>query len=173
MISEILKYSLKFILLVLVQVLILNNIQYSGFINPYAYILFLLILPVRIPKSLLLIIAFFTGLTVDMFGNSIGLHASACLLLAYARPMVLRILAPRDGYETDTVPSIIGQGFKWFMIYTALLTVIHHLLLFYLESFRLSEFFTTFVRALSSSLATITVIILFQYLFFNQFEVKK
>jgi len=133
----------------------------------------LLILPVHTPKLLSLVIAFIIGLVVDMFGNSMGMHASACLVLAYLRPFILRIIAPRDGYETDAVPSIKDFGFKWFLIFTLMLTFVHHTVLFYLEVFRITEFFTTMLRVLTSTVASAITIIILQFLFSKQSESRK
>jgi hypothetical protein len=168
MITELLTFLFRFFILMAVQIVVLNNIQFSGFINPFVYIMFIMMLPVRIPKALLLIIAFVTGLTVDIFSNTMGMHAAACVFMAYTRPAVLRILSPRDGYETDSYPSAREQGFTWFLIYASILTFIHHLILFYIEVFRFSEFFSTFLRVLLSSVATIIFIMITQYLFGKQ-----
>lgn len=165
MITELLIFLFRFLILMAVQVIVLNNIQFSGFINPFVYIMFIMMLPVRIPKSLLLVIAFVTGLTVDVFSNTMGMHAAACVFMAYLRPSLLRIMAPRDGYETESSPSVRELGFTWFLIYAAAATFIHHFILFYIEVFRFSEFFTTFLRVLLSSIATLLTIMISQYLF--------
>ncbi len=99
MINRILRFSLIFILLILLQVLLFNNIQFSGYVNPYVYIMFILLLPVEIPSWLLLIISFFTGLIIDLFTGTPGMHTSATVLAGFVRPYVLRIISPRDGYE--------------------------------------------------------------------------
>jgi rod shape-determining protein MreD len=165
MIIEIIRIILRFLVLVSIQVLVLNNIQLSGFINPFLYVMFILMLPVRLPKSVLLITAMVTGLVIDMFSNTMGLHAAASLLMGYLRPGWLRILAPRDGYETDAVPSVKRYGFQWFIVYAAVLILAHHFMLFYLEVFRFSEFLSTFLRVLLSSLVTLLLVMLSQYLF--------
>ena len=165
MITDLLLFITRFILLLAVQVVVLNNIQFSGYINPFVYIMFIMMLPVRIPGPLLLIIAFVTGLVVDMFSNTMGMHAAACVLMAFARPTVLRYLAPREGYEADSVPSVRIQGFTWFFIYASILTLIHHFALFFIEVFRFSEFFSTFIRVILSSIATLITIMISQYLF--------
>ncbi len=164
MILLILRHLLRFILLVAIQVIILNNIQLGTFINPFLYILFLLSLPVHLPRALLLVLAFLTGLTIDMFQNTPGMHASACLLLAYIRPGWLKAIAPRDGYDTDVEPSIRKFGFTWYLAYSALLVFIHHLLLFFIEVFRLSEFPDTLTRILLSSTITLLLILISHYL---------
>lgn len=165
MITELLVFLFRFLILILVQVVVLNNVQFSGFINPFVYIMFIMMLPVRMPKAFLLLAAFLTGLVVDVFSNTMGMHAAACVFMAYVRPTVLRIMAPRDGYETESSPSVKELGFTWFLIYAATLTFIHHFILFYIEVFRFSEFFTTFLRVLLSSVATLLTIMISQYLF--------
>lgn len=165
MIVNILQNLIRFVFLVLVQVVILNHIQWSGFVNPYVYILFLLLLPIETPKLLLLPIALVTGLTVDMFSNSGGLHAAACVALAFARPGILRLIAPRDGYETETSLSPQTMGVKWFLTYLVILTLIHHLFLFYMEVFRFNEFFLTFFKAILNVIISVLLMVMGQYLF--------
>ena len=165
MIVKIIQIVLRFIFLIAVQVLVLNHVQWSGYINPYVYIFFILILPIETPKWLLLITAFFTGLMIDMFGNTGGMHAAAAVFTAFARPGVLRLIAPRDGYEPETKLSPQVMGFKWFITYVSILILLHHLVFFYVEVFRFSEFFMTFYKAILNSIITIILIILGQYLF--------
>src|SRR3989339_664875 len=99
MINSILRFSLIFILLVLLQVLLFNNIQFSGYVNPYIYIIFILLLPVEIPSWLLLILSFCMGMVIDFYSGSPGMHSSASVLAGFVRPFVLRFISPRDGYE--------------------------------------------------------------------------
>jgi hypothetical protein len=165
MITDILILLLRFIALVGLQVTILNNIQLSGYINPYLYVLFILLLPVKFPKIPAMVFAFFIGLTIDMFTNTIGIHAGASVFMAYARPVVLKIFSPRDGYETDATPNIKDLGLQWWLAYSSVLVLIHHFALFYLEAFRLSEFFSTFMRVLLSGASTLILILITQFLF--------
>lgn len=164
MIPEILRQLLRFALLVLLQVVVLNHVYLGTFINPYLYLFFLLGLPVALPRLLLLPIGFLTGLVIDMFQNTPGMHASACLLMMYVRPGWLRIIAPRDGYETDAQPGIRRFGIAWYLAYASMLIFIHHLLLFYIEVFRFSEFLGTMGRVLLSSVVTLLLVIIVQYL---------
>jgi rod shape-determining protein MreD len=165
MLSEIISIVIRFVLLILLQVVVLNNIQLSGFINPFAYILFIMLLPVKISKLLLLVLSFITGITLDAFSDTMGMHAAASVFIGFCRPAVLNILAPREGYEAETTPSIINLGFKWFLVYASIMIVLHHTFLFYLEAFRFSEFFFTFFRMLASSLVTLFVVLILQFLF--------
>ena len=165
MIIDIIYIIIRLLILTGVQVLVLNNLQLGGFINPYLYVLFLLTLPVRTPRILLLFIALATGLLIDMFMNTMGMHAAACLLVGYLRPAWLKIMSPRDGYETDAVPGIRKFGFQWFLVYSSVMVLAHHAMLFYIEVFRLSEFLNTFLRVILSSIVTMLLIIISHYLF--------
>jgi len=158
----------RFLFLVFVQVLIFNNIQVSGLINPYIYVIFILLLPFETPNWSLLVLAFLLGISVDLFASTPGMHSSATVLMAFLRPYVLSVIAPRDGYETGTFPRIYYYGFIWFLKYTAILVTIHHLVLFYIEVFRFSDFFTTFFRSILSSAFSIIFIVLSQYFIFRR-----
>jgi rod shape-determining protein MreD len=165
LLNEIFRNIIRFIALVLVQVLIIKNIELGRFINPFIYVLFIVILPFETPKWALLFIAFFLGITIDMFYDTAGLHAAACVFMAYIRPGVLKLFSPRDGYESGTQPSIQYLGIPWFLSYAGILVIAHHLILFYMEIFRFSEFFSTFFRVIISSVFTMVLIIVVQYLF--------
>ncbi len=165
MIVKILKEIFRFVFIIGIQVLFLNHIQWNGYVNPYVYVSFILLLPVEIPSLILLFIALFTGLTIDMFGNSGGIHAAATVFMAFLRPGVLKLIAPRDGYETEARLAPQVMGFTWFLSYLFIMVFIHHLLYFYLEVFRLGEFFITFFKSFINALITITIIVLGEYLF--------
>ena len=167
MIIEILRIIFRFIILIAVQVLILNHVEISGYINPFLYVLFILMLPVRIPRTVLLLIAFATGLCIDVFSNTAGMHAAACVLMAYMRPGWLKIIAPRDGYDAEAVPSVKRFGFQWFIIYSSVMVLIHHVYLFFIEVFRLNEFFSTLLRVILSSIGTFTFLYVIQFLFYK------
>lgn len=162
MINTILKFVFAFVLMILAQVLVFNNIQFSGFVNPYVYIMFIMLLPLEIPAWLLLFISFGTGLIMDYFSNSPGMHTAATVLAGFARPYVLRILSPRDGYESGPNPSISAYGFRWFFIYTSVIVIIHHSALFYLEVFRFADFFRTMLRVILSSVFSVAFILLIE-----------
>lgn len=163
MINSILRYGAIFIILILLQVLFFDNIQFSGYVNPYVYIMFILLLPIEMPAWILLVIAFLTGLTVDLFSGTPGMHAGATVLAGFVRPYILRIISPRDGYEPGASPSMAIYGLRWFLIYTTLIVTAHHFILFFLEVFRFTDFFRTMLRILLSSVLTITFILLAEY----------
>ena len=153
----------RFIFLILFQVLILNNIQFNGYINPYLYIYFILLLPFETPRWLLLLSAFLLGLSIDAFTNTFGLNAAACVLMAFLRPFVISAISTGTEFMIGHSPSLKNQGFKWFAYYSITLILIHHFSLFYLEIFRFSEFFQTLLRVLLSSAFTLLLVFLAEY----------
>ena len=165
MIAKIAEHLFRFVFLVLLQVMVLNHIQWSGYINPYLYVLFILLLPSETPAWLLLFSGLILGLTIDMFGNTSGLHAAATVFLAFARPRILRLIAPRDGYESETKLTPLVMGFKWFITYVSISVLLHHIAYFYIEAFRFSEFFFTLFKAVLNSIITILLIVIGQYIF--------
>ena len=163
MINSIIRYTVIFVILLFLQVLLFNNIQFSGYINPYVYIMLILLLPVEIPSWLLLIICFFSGLTVDFFNGTPGIHTSATVFSGFIRPYVLRLISPRDGYEAGAIPAMAVYGLRWFMFYSGVIVFAHHLVLFYMEVFRFTDFFGTLLRVILSSIFSTIFIILAEY----------
>lgn len=164
MINNLIRYSIIFVLLILLQVLLFNNIQFSGYVNPFVYLMFILILPVEIQSWLLLLISFLTGIIIDLFTGTPGMHSSATVLAGFIRPFILRINSPRDGYEAGSNPSMFMYGLRWFLVYSIPIIFIHHFALFYLEVFRFADFFNTLLRVLLSSLFTFTFILLLEFI---------
>ena len=159
MINDYAKYIVSFIIyLLVIQVLIINNINFGYYIHPNIYILFLLILPIEIPGWLLLILSFITGLTIDMFQNTPGIHTSASLFLGFFRPFVLKSIAPRNGYDIGTLPIPSHLGYLWFFKYILICTFLHHLLLFFVDNFSFSYFWSVILRVVLSSIFTVIFI---------------
>ena len=158
----------RFFIVLILQLLVFNNIQFSGYINPFFYVLFILLLPFETPRWLMLISSFLLGLTVDIFVHSYGMHAGASVLIAYLRPYVIRFIRSNKEYETGLLPTMGHLGFSWFLSYASILIFIHHFTYFFLEVFRFNDFLTTFYRVLFSSFATLFVIIAQQFLFLKE-----
>ncbi len=160
-----LKNIIRFILLVLLQILVLNNMNLMGYMNPYVYILFILLLPADISGSLLLLLAFVTGITIDYFGNTLGLNAAATVLMAFARPWILNSFFKNIEFGQNEEPGISKMGFGKFLRYTFILVLIHHTALFLLEVFSFEEFRETFYRIMISSLFSTFIIMILVLLF--------
>jgi hypothetical protein len=156
-----------FVSLVLVQVLILNQVQFSGFFNPYIYILFILLLPTNSPKYALLILGFILGFVIDIFTNTLGVHSAATVFIAFVRPGILRLISNREDDRGD-YPGLNQNSTGWFITYVIMMVFIHHFILFYLEVYTFSNFFITFYRVILSTLFSSVVIILSQLLVFKE-----
>ncbi|HAW52587.1 MAG TPA: rod shape-determining protein MreD [Flavobacteriales bacterium] len=166
MISTIIKYSFLFVFLILLQVLILNNLHMSVLVNPYVYVLFILLLPFETQGWLVLSLSFVLGMILDTFSNTVGMHTAALVFMAFVRNYLLIVMAPRDGYEQEKTPHYTYMGLIWFVMYAGILIFIHHLTLFVLEDFRAAYFFTAVFKALLSgvfSLVIILILMLFSY----------
>jgi hypothetical protein len=149
----------------LVQVLVLNNMNLGGYMNPYIYLLFILLLPSNINRSLLLLIAFLTGLTIDFFGNTLGLHAAACVFLAFLRPGTIHAMFRYYEFNQGEEPGPSTIGLWGFLRYALVLVFVHQLLLFYLEILSFSNFFQTLIRVLLSTALSTSIMMIAVMLF--------
>ncbi len=165
MITDIAKYTGLFGLAVFAQVLIFDNIYLSGYANIFFYVIFILLMPVEINKYFLMLLGFFIGILVDIFNNTVGMHAFATVLISFLRPFILRIYAPRDGYVPGERPGISNYGYMWFLKYTLTILLIHHLAFYYIEIFRLSNLFIILGKSVLSASLGFGVIMLSQLLF--------
>ena len=152
----------RFILLLVAQILIFNRIDLFGFINPFPYILFIILYPVNGNKSGLLAASFLLGLLMDMFWNSGGVHAAACLVLAYYRPAIFKFSFGLS-YEYQTVrlnDVVTPERFSFLLI----AIVLHHFVLFVLEVFKVSFLWDILVRTVLSTIFTIMTCIIIIYI---------
>lgn len=161
--SSVISQVLNFILLVLVQVLILNHINFLGYINPYLYILFIVLYPIKNNPIVFLLLSFLLGISVDIFSDSGGIHAAACVTIAYIRPLVLK-WSFGTVYEHQTIKfNNVDFGSK--LMYISILSMIHNLILFLLEVFNFSEILLTLQKTLFSSIFTILLCIIVTIIF--------
>lgn len=160
--SALLGNSARFILLLAAQVLIFNRIDFFGYINPFPYILFIILFPVNGNKSALLFSSFMLGLIMDMFWNSGGVHAASCLVLAYFRPAIFKFsFGLSYEYQTVKLNDILTPERFSFIL---LSVIIHHFILFVLEVFKISFLWEILVRTFLSTLFTIITCILIIYI---------
>lgn len=159
---------IRFLVILLLQVLVFNHIRISGYVYPAFYVYFILLLPFETPGWLLLGSAFLMGLGVDFFTNSIGLNAAASVFTAFMRPGIISMLKSKKEYEPGITPGIRDLGFRWFFFYALILIIIHHAALFFLEIFTLEGWMQTLHRIAASSLATLILVLLAQFFYFRQ-----
>lgn len=156
---------LRFIGLVLLQVLVIDNIRLGYYIHPCVYILFILLMPFNTPKWKLLIIGFLIGMTIDLFCGTPGLNAAATVFMAFLRPMVINGMTRRKDINENDEPSLNNMGVSWFLIYASLLLLAHNLLLFLLELFSFKLFHIIIIQTILSVASSILVLFLILMLF--------
>ncbi|MGF1922979.1 MAG: rod shape-determining protein MreD [Bacteroidia bacterium] len=157
----------RWIVLLFVQIFLLRNIGIYDLSTPFIYILFILVLPFRIPNLLLYLFAFTTGLTIDAFYDTLGVHTSACVVLAFVRILFISVSLNREAID-EPEPSLGNMGFTWFTFYGTICIITHHLVVFFLEAFKLSELGYTFGRTLISALFTLFLVLLTEFIFHNR-----
>lgn len=157
----------RWFILLSIQVLLLRNLAFYGLATPFTYVLFLLLLPFGIPNILLYLAAFVTGLTLDAFYDTLGVHTAACVTLAFVRILFISVTVSRDNFD-EPEPTLGNMGFKWFSLYAILCIFAHHLVLFLLEAFKLTELSYTLVRCLFSGIFTLLTVILTEFIFYNR-----
>ena len=155
--------TVRFILLVLAQSLVLNNINFLGYINPYIYILFIILFPIKNNRMLFIFLSFLLGLSVDLFLDSGGVHAAACVTIAYVRPLILKFSFGMI-YEHQTI-KFSNTEFGQRLTYFSIIIFIHHLLLFSLEIFNVSNILLILKKTLFSGIFSILLCLLITVLF--------
>lgn len=161
-------HIIRFSIILLFQVLVLNSLNWGGYIYPAFYIYFILVLPFETKGWVLLLSAFFMGLGVDYFSNSLGINAATAVFTAFCRPLVLQLLSTKRDYESNIKPGLRDFGLAWFLSYLFVLVFLHHTVLFFLEYFSMKGFFQTLLRIVLSTFVTVILSVLIQLVFYQQ-----
>lgn len=148
-----------FIGLILLQIIILNNINFLGYINPFLYILFLFFYPIRKIDSTLIFLSFLLGLSIDFFSDSGGINAAATLLIAFIRIPVLKIVLGKSEIDYNSI-KLAKLPFNKTYGYIAILTFIHHLIIFGLEYFKWSNLGLILNKTILTSIFTIILVMI-------------
>jgi hypothetical protein len=151
--SDLFRNMIRLALFVLVQVYVLNKIPpLHRFITPYLYFLFILWLPFSIGRVRLLVVGFLTGIALDYFMMTPGLHAAACVLIAYFRPFVINILTPKDTSEYNyREPSSKAMGWTPYAVYVLILTFLHNGYMIFLEWLDFGTFLEFLVKVVATT----------------------
>jgi len=157
----------------MIQLLIIDNIGLSTYVNPFIYIVFIITLPFSMRPWLVLIISFATGMIIDSFGNTPGLHMAACTLIGYFRGFYLKFAASKEDFSGISRPTLSAKGPFWFILYAMMMVFIHHFALFYLEIYGFQEFFHTFLRVVSSTFFSLMLIVLGQLIFYDTADKRR
>ena len=166
--SSITTNVIRFIGLVLLQALVFKNIDFGwksfNYVNIIVYPVFIMLLPIRTPHPLLVFLGFVLGITVDIFYDSLGVHAGAAVFMAFIRPVVLKGMEPRGGYNVNHSPTKHNFGISWFLLYSSILFLGHLFFYFSMEAFTFVYIAQIILRTLMSFLFSMPFIIMYQYL---------
>ncbi len=147
------------------QIFLMRNMVLFDVAFCFVYVAFLLLLPFDISPVFLLILGFGSGLLVDVFYDTLGIHAAASTVVAYFRPYIIRLITPRGGYEQNARLSLQSMGMEWFAPYGLTLIFLHHAVLFFVEASQFNLFFFTLLKTIASTGFTFIVIVIIQYFF--------
>jgi hypothetical protein len=156
---------ISFFIYLMYQVLILKNIILFNTAFCFLYVAYLFFLPVDANNLVLMAIGFLLGFSIDIFYDSLGLHAFACVAVMYIRNYYLSAITPQGGYDSSATPSIATNGMQWFLVYTIPMVFIHHAVLFYIEAGGFGMFWFTLWKIITSTLFTTLVTVIVQFLF--------
>ena len=161
--SAVIMSFVRFFLLLAAQIIIFNNIDLFGYINPFPYILFIILFPVNGNKQLLIVTSFLLGITMDLFSNSGGVHAASCLILANSRPFIFKFAFGLSyEYQNIKINDVLTPERFSFLLVSV---VIHHFTLFILEVFQLSSIWDILLRTVIGTLFTLLICIILIYIF--------
>ena len=160
---EIVSSVFLFLLYLILQILLVRNLVLFDYAFCFVYIACILLLPNETSLTLLLVIAFVTGIIIDTFYDTLGMHAAASVLMAYFRPLIVRAQIDVPGLETRIEFSLNQLGVWPFFRYVLILALIHHSALFFIEASSLSLFIPTLIRVAASTLFTTISIVLIQF----------
>lgn len=166
-------YIVQLILIFLAQIIIFNSLQFSTIVYIMIYPLFLMLMPFNIGVITGMGIGFIYGLIIDYFSNTFGLHASACILVMYLRPAILKAISPKNGYDPILIPSIRDMGYFWFLYYAGIILFIHHTWFFLLEYFSFTYIFTVLLKTIASLLFSIFFMVIWQFLLLKPSKIQK
>lgn len=155
----------RILALLFLQVFVFNYAHFLGFLNPNIYVLGLLMLPLSMPMSAQYFIAFLTGMVVDLFSMTYGVHASAAMWLIFMRPIILKMMTYGKKEEMQMLPVPGQKTFRWLFTYTCILVGIHQLLVTMLELFTFRRFYLTLLIIVGNALMTTVLILALQYIF--------
>ena len=159
---------LYFVLYVLTQTMLLKQLVLFNTAFCVVYVAVILMLPIETNPLILMLAAFLMGFSIDIFYDSLGLHAMSLVFVAYVRNYWLTTITPQGGYDAGQGPTLVVNGLQWFMVYAIPLTFIHHFILFFTEAGGFGIFWYTMLKVMTSLTFTMTVILFLQYFSFDR-----
>lgn len=171
-----LRNIIRFISLILIQVLLFKNIHLTGWgaasiippYTPFIYPLIILLLPLSTPTWAMLLLGFGTGLTMDVFMDTGGMHAAICVFIAAVRNSILTALLPQRLSDYPNLsPGVKNMGWAPYLTYTAAILFIHHFCFYLIEIWSFKSFLYLIIKVLASFITSMIFVVLYTFLFAN------
>lgn len=162
----IIKHIISVIFLFLIQLLLVRNFVLFGVAFSFIYVGILAFLPVDTNRSVLISVGFLIGIVMDLFYDTLGMHAASCVLVCYLRTYLVNFLTPTGGYDNNISLSIKDLGLGWYLPYLIIFVFIHHFALFFLEIASFHLFFYTLLKIIASTLFTVLLLTIGEFLFY-------
>jgi hypothetical protein len=170
--NVILRNSIRFVVIILLQTLVFNQIEIGFGVHLMIQPLFIMLLPFETSVFTLMILSFSLGLIIDVFSNTYGLNASSLVLMAYLRPIIFKLYGPREGYDPLKEPSIFDMGSRWFLFTFGFLILIHHFWFFLVEIFRFDQFLLILQKTLFSVIVSFILCVILQTFLIKKSKTK-
>ncbi len=164
---QLLPQILNFFAYIIIQIIVVRNLVLFDVAFCYVYIAFILLLPIEVGVMTAMLFGFVSGLLVDVFYNTFGIHAAACVFIMYIRQRWLTFLTPRGGYDIGIAPTPQALGLRWFATYAFPLILIHHALIFFIEVADFQLFSFTLAKVLASAIFTLLMMVVIQYILYS------
>lgn len=157
-------YFFSFFIYLIAQIVLMKHLVLFNTAFCFIYIAFILFLPIETNTLLLMVLGFVLGFMIDIFYDSLGIHASALVLVGFLRNIWLSRITPQGGYDAGEGPTLAANGVQWFIIYTLPIIFIHHFALFFIEAGGFGLLWYTFSKVFFSTIFTFLILLLLQYL---------
>ena len=168
--NSIISNILRFLILLIVQIVICQHVCLFGYMTPALFLLALFLLPLELPLSLQYLIGFATGFVVDAFAHTLGVSTFACTLMMFLRPFIVRFLngANINRFENIDRPIPGVKDFRWILLYTLILTAVYQVVSVLLETMSFKNFVHTLLVIIGNTVLSVFVILCVEYIFYNK-----
>ena len=161
--SQILKMIGSFVLLIIAQVLLFNQINIFGFVNPMLYLLFLVMYPFDKNQTFYIFIGFILGFFIDFLSQTDGAHTIASLTVSYLRPIIMKY---SYGLTSEKPKSLLTDPRKTNNFFFLLVFIsVHHLIYFAIAYFSADAFLLIIKNSLFTIIFSLILILLISSLY--------
>ncbi len=170
---QIVPQLINFFAYLLIQIVVVRNLVLFDVAFCYVYIAFILLLPIELSVMTAMLLAFTSGLLVDVFYNTLGIHAAASVFIMFIRQKWLTVLTPRGGYDIGTAATPQALGLRWFVTYAFPLVIVHHALIFFIEIATVQLFSYTLAKVFTSAIFTVLMLVIIQYILHSSSRTRR